>query len=124
MNQIIEEQLSKVRIADLPLYDEYTQHLIIPKKDKATIGTLELFKSYLIEIENYILNPPDGFSLHSNWNKGIGPKCKHLKVEVIQLAGKMIKVKSVGFDCNNNRETEEVWEGWLPSKAIKIIRRL
>ena len=65
-----------------------------------------------------------GFTLHDNWNKGIPPKHNFLKVEVLQIMGKMIKVNSIGYDYINQRDTSDLWEGWLPRKAIKIIEVL
>jgi hypothetical protein len=124
MNKIVEDQLAKVRVADLPPYDEDTLHLVIPKKAGPPRADLILNKCYLIQVEDYIVKPFEGFTLHDNWNNGIPPKHNILKIEVIQLMGKMVKVKSIGYDLMNKRDTLDLWEGWLPRKAIKILEIL
>lgn len=121
MNKIVEDQLAKVQIAELPYYDETTLHMIIPKKSK--IDFVE-GKCYLIQLEDYLVKPFEGFTLHDNWNKGIPPKHHFLKAEVSQIMGKMIKVNSIGFDYDNKIDTTDLWEGWLPRKGIKIIQML
>lgn len=124
MNRVVEEQLKKVQVAQLPPYDETTMRLIIPKAEGIIKTDLILNKCYLIQLEDYIVNPYDGFTLHDNWNKGIPPKHRFLKVEILQLMGKMIRVNSVGYDFINKCDIPDSWEGWLPRKGIKIIEVL
>ena len=124
MNRVVEEQLNKVQVAKLPPYDENTLRLIIPKVDGIVNTDLVENKCYLIQVEDYIVNPYDGFTLHDNWNKGIPPKHLFLKVEIIQIMGKMVKVNSIGYDFANKCDIPDSWEGWLPRKAIKIIEVL
>lgn len=121
MNKIVEDQLAKVRVAELPYYDETTLHMIIPKKSRLE---LEQGKCYLIQLEDYLVNPFEGFTLHDNWNKGIPPKHHFLKAEISQIMGKMIKVNSVGYDPVNKIDTIDLWEGWLPRKGLKILQSL
>ena len=113
-----------MKVADLPPYNEDTMHLVIPKKAGPVRTDLIVNHYYLIQVEDYIVKPFEGFTLHDNWNKGIPPKHNFLKVEVLQIMGKMIKVKSIGYDYLNQRDTSDLWEGWLPRKAIKIIEVL
>ena len=124
MNKFVKEELSKVKVAQLPEYDDTTLSMIIPKHSGVDGDDLKQDKCYLLYIEPYILNPPEGFTLHDNWNNGIAPKYQYMKAEVNVLMGKMVKVTSVGFDYQNNRDTNDMWEGWLPRSAVKIVREL
>lgn len=121
MNKIVEDQLAKVQVAELPYYDETTLHMIIPKKSHVDFIT---GNCYLIQLEDYLIHPFEGFTLHDNWNKGIPPKHSFLKAEVIQIMGKMIKVNSIGFNYETQQDTDDLWEGWLPKKGLKIIQTL
>ena len=124
MNKVVEEQLKKVKVAQLPSYDETTLWIRIPKVSSIINSDLNEGQCYLIQVEDYIVKPFVGFSLHDNWNNGIAPKHKFLKVEVVKIMGKMIKVNSVGYDFMNKVDTTDLWEGWLPRKAIKILEVL
>ena len=79
---------------------------------------------YLIELEDYVINPPDGFSLHINWNGGIIPRHKYYKCQCVKVMGKMIKILGVAFDYENKLDLEEYWDGWLPLKSIRILREI
>jgi hypothetical protein len=123
MNRFVKEQLSKVKVADLPPYDDSTKTLLIKKQtDSGTL--LKRDGCYIIQVQPYILTSPDGFTLHDNWNRGIPPKHEVMKAEVTQLMGKMVKINSVGYDYENNVDTDDVWEGWLPIKSIKVLGEL
>jgi hypothetical protein len=123
MNTLIKKQLESVRKVDLPPYDENTLTLFIPRQVHKTID-IELNKCYLIELEDYIVNPFKDFTLHDNWNSGIPPKHKYLKCEIEKIMGKMVKINSIGFDHINNVDTEDLWEGWLPRKGFKILKEV
>ncbi len=121
MNKFVKEQLSKVKTAEIPPYDDTTVHMIIPRN--ADVGNvLKRDKCYLIQIAPYVISPPDGYTLHDNWNNGITPKYEYMKVEVNQLMGRMVRVTAVGVD--NGVDTNEMWNGWLPVQSIKIIKEL
>lgn len=124
MNRVVEEQLKKVKVAQLPPYDETTLRMTIPKVNGIVKSDLMEGQCYLIQVEDYIVKPFDGFSLHDNWNNGIPPKHNFLKAEVVKVMGKMVKVNSVGYDFMNKVDTMDLWEGWLPKKAIKILEVL
>lgn len=124
MNKFVKEELSKVKVAQLPEYDDTTVSMIIPKHSGVDGDDLKQDRCYLLCIEPYILNPPEGFTLHDNWNNGVAPKHQYMKAEVNVLMGKMVKVTSVGYDYQNNMDTNDVWEGWLPRSAVKIVREL
>ena len=120
MNKDIEKELKKVVGVELPEY-ENVYEIIISKK---TVLELEEGNCYLIEIADYVLNPPPDFTLHANWNKNTKPVDKTLSVEVTKVAGKMILVNSFGYDLSINKTNNNFWQGWLPRKSIKIIKKL
>ena len=124
MNPLIQAQLDKLNSAQITAQAESSNTIIIPKEElKLSQGLCE-DKCYLISVEDYILNPPEGFTLHSNWNNNRIPKDKVMKIDVSTKMGKMIKVTALGYDLKNNVNTGNVWEGWLPEKSIKIIEQL
>lgn len=116
MNKFIKEQLQKCRVANIPNYDDNTTKIFIGR-DSGVINSLELHQGVEtdIEVENYIIHPYPGFTLHDNWNKGIIPTDKQMHILVVQEMGKMICVKAVGLNDN------KAWGGWLPKKSCKII---
>lgn len=124
MNPLIKKQLDKVSVAKLPHFDDNTTKLVIPMRSANDTIVLEEGKCYIIQIEDYILNPPEGFTLHTNWNNNKIPKHKIMKIDVRKVMGKMIKVNSIGYDIINKVNINDVWEGWLPEKSITVIERI
>lgn len=124
MNKFVKEQLSKVKIAELPPYDDNTLSMVIPRQSSGSGLGLRRDGCYLIQVAPYVLNSPDGFTLHDNWNNGVPPKHEFMKAEVSQLMGKMVKVNALGYDYKNGVDTNDIWEGWLPAKSIKVVREL
>lgn len=118
MKKLIKDQLQKCKVASIPYFDENTTHLIIPKITAQEESECLPGHYYLIELEDYIVNEPSHYTLSSNWNKGTKPSEHRLKIDVIQLLGKMVQVNSIG-DSNNIP-----WTGWLPLKSFKIIKEL
>lgn len=121
---LIKKQIEKCVRCSVPPIDEDTTSVFIPKNSiKEKLG----FKKdgfYLIEIEDYVINPPPGFSLAQNWNGGTNPPNKHMNVCCIQLMGKMVKVDGVAFDVNQGVPLDKVWCGWLPTAATKILKEI
>lgn len=116
MNKFIKEQLLKCKVANIPEYDENTVEIFIGKNDnKINLTDFQQGLEYDIEVENYIIYPYTGFTLHDNWNNGIVPTDKQMHVLITQEMGKMICVKAVGLNDNKS------WGGWLPKKSCKII---
>ena len=124
MNPIIKKQLQACRVAELPDYDDNTTLMIIPKKDSNRVNEFHVGKFYLVEFEDYIINPPNDFNLADNWNKGSVPRYKYMKCEICQLMGKMIRIQGAAYDPTNNIDIPYVWGGWVPSKGLKLIQRL
>ena len=120
---IVCREAKKLRIAPLVLQDEtYTYHLkrVTASNNKG----MEVGHYYLIKVEDYIINPPPNFNLHTNWNKNIIPKDKYMKCEICQIMGKMIRVTAMGFDNNTQTDTNNLWCGWLPLASITVIREI
>lgn len=118
MNLIIEQQLKKCKVASIPYFDKNTTHLIIPK---VTVQNEEVCipgHYYLIEIEDYVINEPPQYTLSSNWNKGTKPPEHRMKVDILQIMGKMVKINGIGDN------TDITWEGWLPLKSFKVLKEL
>lgn len=118
MKELIKNQLKKCRIASIPYFDENTTHLIISKVTAQEESECLPGHYYLIELEDYVINEPSQYTLSSNWNKGTKPPEHKLKIDVIQLLGKMVQVNSIGENTNIP------WMGWLPLKSFKIIQEL
>lgn len=117
MNKFIKAQLNKCKIANIPEFDDNTVELLI--STNYNINTVksdwEQGSECDIEVEDYIIHPYPGFTLHDNWNGGIIPTDKQMHILILNNMGKMIKVQAKGI--NNNK----LWEGWLPKKSCKLI---
>lgn len=124
MNKFVKEQLSKVKVAQLPPYDDTTKSMLIHKHSDCFASILKRDSCYVMQLAPYVLKSPEGFTLHDNWNNGIAPKHEFIKAEVVQIMGKMVKVNSIGYDYKNNVDTNDIWEGWLPIKSITVIGEL
>lgn len=67
MNDILYDQLKKCKVANIPEFDKFSIKLVIPKGSKVeTKKDIEINHYYKIEVEDYIINPYDGFNLHDN----------------------------------------------------------
>ena len=113
LNPFIEEQLKKITVPVEKISDtEY----FIPMYNLVPVSDLEPHHFYIIEVEDYIIHPYDGFTLHENWNKGIVPTDREMKCEVIKVMGKMVYIEASGMNDG------KIWCGWLPRKSIKILQ--
>lgn len=127
MNKVIKQQLEKVRVP-LPDYDDSTTLITILREGSQSAAQLPRYQEnhcYLIELANYILNEPPNFTLSSNWNKGVKPVTKYLKVVVNKVMGSMIQVDGSGFDSTSQQDTMDSYIGlWLPIVSTAIIQEL
>lgn len=124
INELIVKQLQNCKRCNIPTYDENTTSIFIPKNSiKKELGWVK-DNYYLIQIEDYILNPPPGFTLAQNWNGGTNPPSKYMNVCCLQLMGKMVRVDGVSFDIEKNIVLGNAWSGWLPTAAVKIIKEI
>ena len=127
MNKFIIEQLHKCKVAKVigDPKDEiiiYVNKTTVNPQDYIPVvpaATFQIGHWYEIEIEDCMLIPCDWYNtIHSQWNKNNPPVDKHLKCEVIQIAGKMVRIKGTSF------ETKREWTGWLPKSNIILIQEL
>lgn len=65
MNKIIKDQLNKVRSVKLD-FDDNTTHIDIPKTEEVIPLALVEGQVYVIELEDFILNPLQNSTLASN----------------------------------------------------------
>lgn len=128
MNKYIKEQLNKVKVCKVPQFNDSTEVIFIkqqPLFDKVKNQPFEENHYYLIELEDYVINPPPGFSLHTNWNNNISPTQKYYKCQVVKVMNKMIKILGVGWDNIEKKDLDnEIWDGWLPIKSVNIISEI
>ena len=122
MNKIIKDQLHKVRSVKLD-FDDHTTHIDIPKTEEVIPLALVEGQVYVIELEDFILNPLQNSTLASNWNSGKIPKYKRYQVEFIQKMSNMYKFNGVALD-NNQPIYSENWFGWFPEEGFKVISLL
>ena len=115
MNKFIKEQLNKIKIAEVPDYSESDGKIIFKRKDIPVNLSFVLGKAYHIKLADYIIHPYDGFTLHSNWNNDIVPTDNEMNVEVIQIMGKMVKIRGIGI------HDSKFWTGWIPIKSADIL---
>lgn len=121
MNQLIQQQLKKVQF-DLPTWDENTEELFIKKRGPEDPSIIKSGRCYIIQVPEYIVNPPDGFTLNSNWNKGLSINDYILYVEINKVMGKMIQFTGRGFDYKNKTTNNNFYnQMWLPMKSIQIL---
>ena len=123
MNPIIKKQLENCKVANIPLFDENTTVINIPKGSVMTVTPYQIGKCYLVELADFVVNPED-MVFDSNWNKGTVPKYKHYKCEIRKVMGKMICIFGCGYDASTQQDTMDLWEGWVPQTGIKILQEL
>ena len=79
-------------------------------------------KTYLIELEDYLIHPGDTFTLHKEWNNGVIPKSKFLKARVIRMHGRMIQFDAFDTNYEGDAEGDHYSDLWLPLKSIHLRR--
>ena len=124
MNPLIKKQLASCRVANIPEFDDNTTVINIPKGSVLNITPYQIGRCYLVELADFVLHPSDGDTIASNWNKGSIPHYKYYKCEIVKIVGKMICILGCGFDALHNKDTVDLWEGWVPQTGIKIIQEL
>ena len=124
LNPIIEKQLKKCVVANIPAYTADTTNLIITRKTTQNNQICIPNHYYDIELSDYILNPPSDCSIHINWNRNILPKSKIYRCEILQVMGKMVKINGIGVDPITQIDNNDSWMGWLPLEEIKILKEL
>lgn len=120
MNDLIRQQLNKVKIAHIPEFDDNTTEIIIKKL--SNIPILEN-NCYLIKLDDSLLTPNNS-ALTINWNGGSIPKNKYYKIDVNKIMAQMIKINGLAFDYDNKKDLNEMWSGWLPLNSIEILEKI
>jgi hypothetical protein len=77
---------------------------------------------YVIEIEDFLLNPSQNLVLVNNWNAGQYPTHKRYKVEVLKKMNNMLKFNGIPIE-NDTEIFNESFYGWLPDDGFKIISK-
>lgn len=124
MNSYIKNKLAQCKVAQLPAGWESHNYIFIPKTLQIESKNVLENHCYLIELEDYLLNPPPNFTLSTNWNGGSNPKSKWYKCEISKVMGKMIKITGLEYDNVNQVDLDRVWEGWLPAGGIKVLKEI
>lgn len=124
MNPIIKKQLENCKVANVPAFSEEDTLINIPKGSSLNVTPYQVGKCYLVELAEYVINPPDGYTLATNWNNNTTPKYKHYKCEIVKIIGKMICIMGYGVDPMTHLDTNDLWEGWVPQAGIKLLQQL
>lgn len=124
MNPIIKKQLQNCKVANIPDFQDTDTVISIPKGSVLNVSPYQIGKFYIVELADYIINPPEGYTLASNWNKGTTPRYKYYKCEIVKIVGKMVCILGCGYDDTTMQDTNDLWEGWIPQAGIKIIQEL
>lgn len=124
MNPIIKKQLLNCKVANIPEFEDTDCVINIPKGSLINVSPYQVGKCYLVELADYIVNPPEGYTLASNWNKGTTPKYKYYKCEIVKIVGKMVCILGCGYDALHQQDTNDLWEGWVPQAGIKLLQEL
>lgn len=124
MNSIIKQQLDSCTDLKISPYDESSTCITIEKKSDYIYVTLKEGHQYIVELEDYLLFPPQDSSLHANWNQNIKPVDKFMQVVVKQLMGSMVNVSGYGYDNQLNSLNNNLWSGWVPVKSLKLIKEI
>jgi hypothetical protein len=121
MNKLIKAELNKVSVANISNYDKSKGEFLIPRITKIR---LEENSYYIIKLDEALLNPNEASTLSVNWNQGTLPPHKYLKVDVSKVMGKMVKVNSIAYDYENQRDLNASWSGWLPIAQIEVLEKI
>lgn len=124
MNPILKKQLENCKVANVPIFEEDSLVVCIPKGSVLNVTPYQVGKCYIVELADYVLNPSDGNTLASNWNKGTTPKYKYYKCEIVKIVGKMICILGYGLNPVTGQDTADLWEGWVPQSGIKLLQEL
>ena len=124
MNELIKKQLESCRVANIPPFSDDDTQIVITRGQVSSVSPYQVHKCYVIELADYILNPPPNFTLADNWNKGSIPKYKYYKCEISAVMGNMVKISGCGYDNASDSDYNEFWEGWLPQSGVKLIKEL
>ena len=119
MNDTIKKELDK--LIDINLIKDYDTNIFIPKSN--TIS-LEVGNYYIIELSDALLNNITYSYLTTNLNNNSYPTNKYYKINVIQILDNKVRFVGIAYDINNDMTLDSKWTGWIPTKEIKVLRKL
>lgn len=105
-------------LARLNAFKVDTNHYHINKD--ATIRVL-VDKCYLIQVHDSIFDANSILTV--NWNRGVVPKCRFYKIDVIKVVQNMINVNGLGYNYNP-MQVEDRFNGWLPLEEIDVLSEI
>lgn len=125
MEELLRQQLLQIDCIDDSTIVDNLKFISLKKNILGDVKNISENHVYLLELENYIINPPSGFNLADNWNNGISPKSKYLKADICKVLGNMICVNARGYNLDTNEDNDDFYDQlWLPRKSVKIIKEL
>lgn len=123
MNKIIKQQLEEVKSVKLS-YNDTTTEIFIPRTTQIIPEALIVGNVYIIELNEFVLQPSSNSMLASNWNSGKIPKYKIYKVELLEIINNMYKFNGIALDENYNELYSENWYGWFPKEYFKVLEKV
>ncbi len=124
IDPIIRQQLENCKVADVPRLQEDQYTYIIPQGAKVKISPYQVGKCYLVSLSDEMLHPSAESVIASNWNGGLIPKHRYYKCEINKVMGTMVKLVGCGYIPENDIDTFDLWDGWVPMCDLTIVREL
>ena len=116
---MIKKQLDSLEVAKVSMCDEAKHRYLFKKVNSVS---LEVGKSYAIQIDKNLTNKEMSGTLASNWNHGLVPLHTSMVAEVKDRMGTMYLVNGTYVDSEGKAlEGEPRWEGWLPMEKVVIL---
>lgn len=113
MSKQLEKELARLNVYKI---DENHYRL---NRD-ATIRVL-VDKCYVIQLHDSLFDPNSVLAV--NWNRGVLPKCRFYKIDVIKIMQNMINVNGLGYNYNP-MQVEDRFNGWLPLEEIDVLSEI
>lgn len=122
LSTVTKQELAKIQ--EVPIqYNDATTRIMIKKRVDIKLTEGEY---YLIQLSDFMINPPVNSVINSNWNQGNNPHQRYYKVEINKILNNMVKVTGVSFDYDGQSVTiaQEFWSGWVPREEFVIVQKL
>ena len=114
MNKFTQMELEKVKHLLPEGWTPQITHIVVGD----VAHPIRVGNRFVIQIEDYVIDQPDSFSLSQNWNANTVPPETQLYITLLEIKPGMIRVDAVG------RTNEQKWQGWIPTNAIKNAYQL
>lgn len=119
MDKIIKKQLELINTPITKVSDDGLEYYFSKQVDTS----LQPNKNYFIEIvDNSIFDSNN--TVNMNFNSGIIPPSKFLKIQVVLIISKLIKVDAIETNSTGEHDTMRFWSGYLPVNGIKVLEEL